>query len=56
MKNKIGCGKKFQIGFNKKLDCPITVQCGISEEDGKIMLCEDCMRIVDKTGGKDGVQ
>ena len=44
MKKKKGCGKRIRIGYNKVLDCPINATCGITEEYGKIFLCEECKK------------
>ena len=41
---KKGCGRSVNIGYNKKLDCPINFQCGMSKEYGKIMLCDKCVK------------
>lgn len=45
MVQKIGCGKSIQIGYNKVLDCPINIQCGLSKEYGEIKYCEECKNI-----------
>jgi len=50
MVQKIGCGKRIQIGYNKILDCPITQQCGMTKEYGKIVYCDDCKRIIEGKG------
>jgi|TARA_Y100000034_G_scaffold70935_2_gene85500 hypothetical protein len=46
-----GCGKRITVGWNKKLDCPINNQCGMTKEYGKIVLCEECKSVA--RGGKD---
>lgn len=40
--DKKGCGKRVRVGYNKKLDCPITSICGISGEDN--YLCLGCSK------------
>lgn len=39
-----GCGKRVRVGYNKKLDCPITNICGITEIYGCVYLCGECKK------------
>jgi len=48
---KKGCGKKIIIGYNKVLDCPIKVQCGITEYGNSILICEECLKSNKKQEG-----
>jgi hypothetical protein len=50
MVQKIGCGRKVQVGWNDKLDCPINIQCGISREGNEIIYCQYCKNIKEGKG------
>ncbi len=52
MVQKIGCGRKVKVGFNKILNCDIKIQCGMTKRDGAIVLCDYCYNIKQGRGNK----